>query len=39
MLTFEVIYGHALKAPPKIKMSPLSSVSVADMRSMLGKSR
>ena len=39
MLTFEVIYGHALKAAPKIRMSPLSSVSVADMRSMLGKSR
>lgn len=34
-LTFEVIYGHALKAPPKIKVSALSSVSVADMRSML----
>ena len=39
MLTFEVIYGHALKAAPKIRMSPLSSVSVADMRSMLGNSR
>ena len=36
-LTFEVIYGHALKAPPKIKMSALSAVSVADMRSMLQK--
>ena len=34
-LTFEVIYGHALKAPPKIKVSALSAVSVADMRSML----
>ncbi|OGA95793.1 MAG: biotin synthase [Burkholderiales bacterium RIFCSPHIGHO2_12_FULL_61_11] len=34
-LTYEVIYGHALKAPPKIKVSALSSVSVADMRSML----
>jgi malonyl-CoA O-methyltransferase len=34
-LTFEVIYGHALKAPPKIKVGALSSVSVADMRSML----
>ena len=38
-LTFEVIYGHALKAPPKIKVSPLSSVSVADMRTMLAKPR
>ena len=34
-LTFEVIYGHALKAPPKIKVSALSAVSVEDMRSML----
>ncbi|MGH8833157.1 MAG: biotin synthase, partial [Polaromonas sp.] len=34
-LTFEVIYGHALKAPPKIKVSALSAVSVQDMRDML----
>ena len=34
-LTFEVIYGHALKAQPKIRVSALSSVSVEDMRSML----
>jgi malonyl-CoA O-methyltransferase len=34
-LTFEVIYGHALKAQPRVKVSALSSVSVEDMRSML----
>ena len=34
-LTFELIYGHALKARPRMKVSALSSVSVADMRSML----
>jgi malonyl-CoA O-methyltransferase len=34
-LTFEVIYGHALKAQPKIKVSAHSSVSVQDMRAML----
>ena len=34
-LTFEVIYGHALKARPKIKVSAHSAVSVEDMRSML----
>ncbi len=34
-LTFEVIYGHALKPQPKIKVSTHSSVSVRDMRSML----
>ncbi|MEO6017441.1 MAG: biotin synthase [Polaromonas sp.] len=38
-LTFEVIYGHALKAPPKIKVSALSAVSVADMRSLLQEQR
>ena len=34
-LTFEVIYGHALKPVPKVKVSSLSAVSVQDMRSML----
>ena len=34
-LTFEVIYGHALKAQPKIKVSALSAVSIEEMRSML----
>ncbi len=34
-LTFEVIYGHALKARPKIKVSALSAVSIDEMRSML----
>ena len=38
-LTFEVIYGHALKAPPKISVSNLSSVSVEEMRSMLRAGR
>jgi malonyl-CoA O-methyltransferase len=35
-LTFEVIYGHALKAQPNVKVSALSSMSIQDMRSMLG---
>lgn len=34
-LTFEVIYGHALKPQPRVKISPMSSVSVEDMRAML----
>lgn len=38
-LTFEIIYGHALKAQPRVKVSPLSAVSVADMRSMLQGAR
>jgi len=35
-LTFEVIYGHALKPQPRIKVSAMSTVSVEGMRSMLG---
>jgi malonyl-CoA O-methyltransferase len=38
-LTFELIYGHAFKAAPKVKVSPLSAVSVSDMRSMLRQPR
>ena len=37
-LTFEVIYGHALKPKPRVKVSALSSVSMDDMRTMLAKS-
>ena len=37
-LTFEVIYGHALKPKPRAAMSALSAVSIQDMRSMLGQS-
>ncbi len=39
LLTFEVIYGHALKAQPKIRVNGMSSVSVEDMRSMLQSGR
>ena len=40
-LTFEVIYGHAYKPVPRIKVSAQSAVSMQDMRSMLaqGKTR
>ena len=38
-LTYEIIYGHAIKPPPKIKISALSSVSVEDMRTMLDSTR
>ena len=34
-LTFEVIYGHALKPIPRVKVSAMSAVSIGDMRSML----
>lgn len=36
-LTFEIIYGHAFKPAPKIKMSAQSSVSMQDMRAMLAR--
>jgi malonyl-CoA O-methyltransferase len=36
-LTFEIIYGHAFKPTPKIKMSAQSSVSMQDMRAMLAR--
>jgi malonyl-CoA O-methyltransferase len=38
-LTFEVIYGHAMKPKPRIKLSEQSSVSLQDMRAMLQGSR
>ena len=38
-LTFEIIYGHALKAAPKVKVSGQSVVSEQDLRSMLKATR
>jgi malonyl-CoA O-methyltransferase len=38
-LTFEVIYGHAMKPKPRIKLSEHSAVSLQDMREMLQGSR
>ena len=34
-LTFEIIYGHALKPPPRVRVSAHSAVSLRDMRAML----
>ncbi len=34
-LSFEIIYGHALKAAPRVRVSEHSAVSLADMRAML----
>ncbi|MBC7215953.1 MAG: biotin synthase [Burkholderiaceae bacterium] len=34
-LTFEIIYGHALKPAPRVRVTEQSSVSLADMRSLL----
>ncbi len=38
-LTFEVIYGHALRPQPRLRVSAMSSVSVEDMRTMLKDGR
>jgi malonyl-CoA O-methyltransferase len=35
-LTFEIIYGHALKPAPRVRMSEHSAVSLQDMRALLG---
>ena len=38
-LTFEVIYGHAMKPVPRVKLSEQSAVSLQDMRAMLQGNR
>jgi malonyl-CoA O-methyltransferase len=38
-LTFEIIYGHALKPAPRVRMSEHSAVSLEDMRSLLRTQR
>ena len=38
-LTFEVIYGHAIKPPPRVPMAGESAVSLVDMRAMLSQAR
>ena len=34
-LTFEVIYGHAFKAAPRVPVSPTSRIKLGDMRTLL----
>ena len=36
-LTFELIYGHAIKPKPRVKLSPHSAISLQSMREMLHK--
>ena len=38
-LTFEVIYGHALKPAPRAKVLPQSQIGLDDMRQMLARGR
>jgi len=37
-VTVEVIYGHALKPLPRLKVEQQSSVSLQDMKTLLGQS-
>jgi malonyl-CoA O-methyltransferase len=38
-ITFEVIYGHAFKPAPRLKVSAESAISMRDMRTMLAQSK
>ncbi|HVE52151.1 MAG TPA: biotin synthase [Ramlibacter sp.] len=38
-LTFEIIYGHALKPLPRARLADSSAISMADMRAMLQSDR
>jgi malonyl-CoA O-methyltransferase len=38
-LSFEIIYGHAFKPAPRLKVSAESAISVRDMRTMLAQSK
>jgi len=39
LLTFEIIYGHAFKAAPRVALEPTSTVAVQDLRDMLRQRR
>jgi malonyl-CoA O-methyltransferase len=38
-LTFEIVYGHALKPAPRVKLAAQSAVSLRDMRALLQADR
>ncbi|HRN65194.1 MAG TPA: biotin synthase, partial [Alicycliphilus sp.] len=38
-LTFEIIYGHAFKPAPRVRLEGSSAVSLQDMRAMLHAGR
>jgi malonyl-CoA O-methyltransferase len=38
-LTFEVVYGHALKPQPRLKVASESQIGLNDMRQMLKQPR
>ncbi len=38
-ITFEIVYGHALKAPPRLAVAPRTEISEAQMRASLRQSK
>ena len=38
-LSFELVYGHAFRAAPRVPVQPQSSVSLDDMRTLIRSSR
>ena len=38
-LSFEVIYGHAIKPPPRVAVASTSQISLSDMRTLLGQGK
>lgn len=38
-LSFEVIYGHAIKPPPRVAVANTSQISLSDMRTLLGQGK
>lgn len=38
-LSLEVIYGHAIKPPPRVAVANTSQISLTDMRTMLGQGK
>jgi malonyl-CoA O-methyltransferase len=38
-LTFEIVYGHALKPAPRLRVSDQSAISLQDMRALLQAER
>jgi malonyl-CoA O-methyltransferase len=38
-MTFEIVYGHALRPAPRVRLQPQAALSVDDMRSLLHAGR
>lgn len=38
-MSFEIVYGHAFRPRPRVRVAPLSTVSLSDMRASLSRGR